>query len=190
MKYFTRGLSRKSAGAQSFFSAVQVEKMYGMGFDGADDALGVLATAAGAPAPAAAPAAAGGAPVHAHGAHAQEDYVWLATLTFFARCRTISSGFSTPPHRPARHPHGTSATRTRIRRSAARRAFTCIARSYPSAPQAGTALHSTTSAMLPIASALPHPILSAGRINLCVSGQGSMDPGPVQGGSNRAKGVC
>ena len=51
MKYFTRGLSRKSAGAQSFFSAVQVEKMYGMGFDGADDALGVLAAAAGAPRP-------------------------------------------------------------------------------------------------------------------------------------------
>ena len=52
--------------------------MYGMGFDGADDALGVLAAAAGAPAPAAAPAVAGGAPVLAFGAHVQEDFAWLA----------------------------------------------------------------------------------------------------------------
>ena len=49
-----------------------------MGFDGADDALGVLAAAAGAPAPAAAPAVAGGAPVLAFGAHVQEDFAWLA----------------------------------------------------------------------------------------------------------------
>ena len=41
--------------------------MYGVGFGGADDALDVLADAAGAPAPAAAGAAAGGAPVQAHG---------------------------------------------------------------------------------------------------------------------------
>ena len=47
--------------------------MYGMGFDGADDALDVLAAAAGAPAPAAAGAAAGGAPVQAHG-HAVHEF--------------------------------------------------------------------------------------------------------------------
>ena len=62
MKYFTRGLSRQTAGALFFFSAAHGKKMYGVGFGGADDALDVLADAAGAPAPAAAGAAAGGAP--------------------------------------------------------------------------------------------------------------------------------
>ena len=47
--------------------------MYGVGFEGADDALNVLADAAGAPAPAAAGAAAGGAPVQAHG-HAVHEF--------------------------------------------------------------------------------------------------------------------